>query len=197
MKAKQNKTGGVFHSAQDFISWNICSIKSYFRRNFFFPLAVQNSPKVSTLGFLRIFPGRVLSLQRLSITIFANSLSWHLPNGLLEKKGGRQRNGMTEGSSVYQKGAWSHRNQCTKVALICTGSQRRFGEIQWFHHHIHPLWPYIEHMPRNQDLNNQPAEMSCKRYSPKQPEGEKNHAREYSVSLLTGESLTIDTAGTW
>lgn len=68
----------MLHSAPNFMCWTICSTKNYFRRNFFFPLAVQNSTKVSKFGFLRTFP--------VSLINFASALSWPLPSGMTREK---------------------------------------------------------------------------------------------------------------
>lgn len=91
---------------------------------------MQNSLKLSIFGFLKNFPGWVLTAYRDSLLKLLPSLFLDpFPTGWKEKKGGSQRNSRTQGFLFYQKGVWNHSKQCTKVALICTGSQCRFWEI--------------------------------------------------------------------
>lgn len=92
--------------------------------------AGQNSLKLSIFGFLKIFPGWVLTAYRDPLLKLLPILFFEpFPAGWEERKGGSQKSSRTQGCLFYQKDVWNHSKQCTKVALICTRSQCRFWEI--------------------------------------------------------------------
>lgn len=91
------------------------------------PLPVQNSLKLSIFGFLKIFPGWVLTAHRDPLLKLLPILFLDpFPTGWEEKKGGSQRNSRTQVCLFYLKGVWTNSKQCIKVVSICTGNQCRF-----------------------------------------------------------------------